>query len=92
MNNKDNFSIDSQMSKEKNRNTEVSSLSSEEIDLELAEVSFEKSFLEEQVECDLENYPPEAILKAQEKISQFKSRAETLRIELDRRKNLQPEL
>jgi len=63
----------------------VRNLSSITLDRDLAEVSLEVNFLEEQVRADFGSYSPVALLRAKEKISLFNQKAEILNIELRRR-------
>jgi hypothetical protein len=65
----------------------VRNLSMGEIDRELAEISLEISFLEEQVESDLEGYSKLDLDRGREKISILKRRSQIYQIELERRKN-----
>jgi hypothetical protein len=89
MDNKDNFAIDSWMRKENDMKNIARNLSSEEIDRDLAEVLTEIEFLKEQVKYDFKSYSQKDLKRANEKISQLMRSAEILKIELDRRKNLQ---
>ena len=63
----------------------VPTLSSQEIDRDLAEVLLEIRFLEEQLRNDLRSYSGEGLERANARVSHFKKRAEILKIELDRR-------
>ena len=60
-------------------------LSSTELDRDLAELSIEIAFLENQVQADLGSYSSEDLELAYEKISHFRQRAEILRVELSKR-------
>ena len=63
----------------------VPSLSTAELDLDLAEISNNVLFLEEQLQADLASYTPEQLEAAYAKISQLKQRSEILGMELDSR-------
>jgi len=64
---------------------EVQNSSTEILDRDLAEISSEIQFLEDQVRNDIERYSLDEKKKAYSKISYFKRRAEIFKIELDRR-------
>jgi len=57
----------------------------EELDRDLAEITNDIQFLEEQLECDLASYSLEQLTKAQEKVAGFKKKADLIRVELERR-------
>lgn len=67
---------------------EVHRLPSEDIDRDLAELSHEIDFLDEQVRVDLESYSPEQLTRASGKIAHLRQKAEILRIELDGRNSM----
>ncbi|MFI5420673.1 MAG: hypothetical protein ACHQ1H_06865 [Nitrososphaerales archaeon] len=62
-------------------------LSKQELDLEIAEFSYDIDFLERQVEADLGSYSPKELSNARAKIGRLKLRSEILKIELSRRGN-----
>jgi len=60
-------------------------LSDDLLDRDIAEISTEIDFLEEQVRVDLRSYSPKSLEEAHRRIAHFKQRAEILKIELARR-------
>jgi len=62
-----------------------STLTTGELDRELAEFSNEIQFLEEQVGADFDSYQPAQLERAKEKIARFKKKAEILEMEISRR-------
>ena len=85
--NEDKSTKNSELSIENELKIRVRNLSMGEIDRELAEISLEISFLEEQVESDLEGYSTLDLERGREKISILKRRSQIYQIELERRKN-----
>jgi hypothetical protein len=63
----------------------VHNLPSQLLDRDLAEVSIEIQFLEDQVKADIEHYSAEELKRAKAKILRFKKRADILKTESDRR-------
>jgi len=63
------------------------SLSIEDLDRNLVEISWEIKFLEEQVKCDLESYSSKELDEALGKISSFREKESILKIELERRRS-----
>jgi hypothetical protein len=63
----------------------VHNLPSRLLDRDLAEVSIEIQFLEDQVKADIEYYSTQELKRAKAKISRFKKRADILKTESDRR-------
>jgi hypothetical protein len=63
----------------------VHNLPSQLLDRDLAEVSIEIQFLEDQVKADIEHYSTGELKRAKAKISRFKKRADILKTESDRR-------
>ena len=57
-----------------------------ELDRDLAEITNEIQFLEDQLQCDLGSYSPEQLMRGREKIADFKKKAESIQVELERRK------
>jgi hypothetical protein len=65
---------------------DVQKFSSDEIDLKLAELSFEVEFLEAQLPPDLVSYSRVDLDRANRKISHFKRRVQILKTEIGSRK------
>jgi hypothetical protein len=63
----------------------VQTLTKEELDRDVSELSSEIKFLEVQVHADIDNYSPKELSIAQEKIAHFKRRLEIFNMELDKR-------
>jgi len=63
----------------------VPMLPSSELDRDFNEISYEVSFLENQVKADLARYTLKQLQEAYEEIEVFKQRSEILKIELDKR-------
>jgi len=70
---------------------EAHELSSDNLDRDLAELSHEIEFLDEQVRVDIESYSPEQLAEAWGKIAYLKQRADILKVELDRRNSAKEE-
>jgi hypothetical protein len=62
-------------------------LSFQELDRDIAEISIEIRFMEEQMKTDFARYSPEDTLRASEKISLLTKKAEIMKIELEKRKS-----
>ncbi len=65
----------------------VKTLSKQELDLKIAELSYDVDFLERQVQADLRSYSPKELSDVRAKIARLKLRSEILKIEFSRRDN-----
>ncbi|MFI5420272.1 MAG: hypothetical protein ACHQ1H_04840 [Nitrososphaerales archaeon] len=86
MGTKDKSSKDPRLAAENEAKKKARDLSTEEIDRELAELSFDIGFLEEQVKHDMESYSTKGLKDAHDKIAVLKRKAQIFEMEL-RRKN-----
>jgi hypothetical protein len=85
MDSKDKSSKDPRLAAENEAKKKVRDLSTEEIDRELAELSFDIGFLEEQVKYDMESYSTKGLKDAHDKIAVLKRKARIFETELRRK-------
>jgi RNA recognition motif-containing protein len=62
-------------------------LSFQELDRDIAEISTEIRFTEEQMKTDFARYSPENTSRVSEKVSVLRKKAEIMKIELEKRKS-----
>lgn len=83
---KEKFCGGSGTSKDELIDSDVRDLSFEALDRDLAEISIDVKFLQEQLAVDRNGYSSPDLNDAERKISQFQKRAEMLGLELEKRK------
>ena len=72
------------LSEEEALRQKLHSMTMAEVDRDLAEISTEVMFLQEQVKCDFKSYSPEDLTYAYEKIAHLKRTVEILTIKMSR--------
>ena len=65
--------------------TRAKNLSTERLEIEIAELSHEIDFLQEQIDNDLGSYPLKQLELASQKVSVFRQKCEILKVERQKR-------